>query len=110
MPSPNPRLQRREIAPTGRFFETDAQGCLLPSASPDRIAPEWRPAVAFAAERIALACGAGLVGIYLRGSVADGSAVITHLIDGLGRWIVREARARALSRTARSRRRRIRSR
>ncbi len=64
-----------EIKPIGRFYETDASGCLINESSIDNIEAPWNEAVGTSAERSIDHFRERLQSLYLRGSVPRGLAV-----------------------------------
>ncbi len=64
-----------EIKPIGRFYETDASGCLINESSVDHIEKPWSKAVGTSAERCIEHFRERLQSLYLRGSVPRGLAV-----------------------------------
>jgi hypothetical protein len=64
-----------ELRATGDFYRTESGGLLACRAGRERLTPEWAEPVELATARIAVELGDSLDGIYLCGSVADGTSV-----------------------------------
>jgi len=65
-----------EIHKGGIFLETDKEGCFISDASVDKIVSPWREAVGYARQVEVQRLGARLHSVYLRGSLARGTALV----------------------------------
>ena len=66
------QIQIKEI---GSYLETDEQGFLINPASVDKIKPEWKAVVDDIVQAYIKHCGEYLHSVYVRGSVAKGTAI-----------------------------------
>ncbi len=64
-----------KIQKSGIFLDTDQEGYLIPDTSADKILSPWREAVDYARQIEVARLGTGLHSLYLRGSVARGTAI-----------------------------------
>lgn len=66
---------KNEIKPTGSFLETDTDGFIVNTTSPEKIQVAWMPAVEMVKEAYQKQIGEHLHSVYIRGSVAKGQAI-----------------------------------
>jgi len=81
------------IHPSGAFLKTDSNGYIISGASQDKIIPPWKEAVDDAVQVEVRRLGDRLHSLYLRGSVAQGKAVLGRSDIDLFAVLIDEERA-----------------
>ena len=69
-----------EIEKRGDYVNVDSDGYIINPASLTKIQPEWKPVIEDIVEQYKSTCGNALQAVFIRGSVAKGTAVM-HLSD-----------------------------
>jgi len=66
---------QNDVKPIGSFLQTDTDGFIVNTTSPEKIQSAWLPAVEMVSDAYRKHFGENLHSVYIRGSVAKGEAI-----------------------------------